>query len=335
VSEGSGQQLFGGYRVLRVLGDGGTGQVVRAHDPEHDRDVVLRILPREWAQDPGYRARFVTAARTAARLTEPHVVPIHRYGELDSRLFLDVRLIEGEDLGSLLRRTGALQPARAVDLVGQVARALDAAHAAGLVHGDVKPSNVLLVGRADGDDLARNTAGEDVAHLAGLGVPRPVGPDGTGSPSGTGYRAPEEVHGPDPDGRADVYSLACVLFELLTGRRPQPATGPADPHEPAVAPSSLRAGLPAELDGVVLRGLARDHDQRWTSAGGMAAAARAALAVSGIEVPRPAERPGAVPGEHPAAVPEPRRRSWLPAGSGLGAALGALVVVLLRRRRTR
>jgi serine/threonine protein kinase len=165
---------FGPYRVLGVLGRGGMGQVLRAHDDDHERDVALKVLHPQWAQDEGYRDRFRREARIAARLTEPHVVPIHRYGEIDGQLFLDMRLVEGEDLDSLLRRTGPVDPARAVDLVGQVARALDAAHAGGLVHRDVKPSNVLLVGRADGRDLATSAAGEDFAYLADFGVARGV-----------------------------------------------------------------------------------------------------------------------------------------------------------------
>lgn len=282
-----GEQL-GSYRVLGVLRRGAVGDVLRASDQQHDRDVALTVLHPRWSRDAAYRDRFLTAARTAIRLTEPHVLPIHRYGEVEGRLFLDTQLVDGEDVGSLLHHTGPLDPARAVDLVGQVARALDAAHAAGLVHRDVRPANVLLVGRSGGGDPAGDPAGTDVVRLAGLGVPRPAG--GTGAPAEDGYLAPEEAIGPEPDRRADVYSLACLLHELLTGRVPTPGPDRAVP-----APSSLRPGLPPELDGVVLRGLAPDREQRWTSAGGMAAAARAALALHGIEVARPAERVGAGP----------------------------------------
>nr|WP_183514414.1 serine/threonine protein kinase [Modestobacter versicolor] len=300
-------ESFGGYRVLGVLGTGGMGRVLRAHDAEHERDVALKVLHPQWAQDEGYRERFRREARIAARLNEPHVIPIHRFGEIDGRLFLDMRLVEGEDLASLLVRSGPLDPARAVDLVGQVARALDAAHADGLVHRDVKPSNVLLVGRGDGVDLADSSVGEDFAYLVDFGIARTADPgDGpaltsTGFAVGsTEYMAPERFGGPVLDGRADVYSLACVLFELLTGQRPFAAADPAGLmhahlYEQPTAPSALRPGLPELLDGVVLRGLAKDREQRWTSAGGMAAAARAALAVNGVEVPRPAEHPDAVP----------------------------------------
>jgi serine/threonine-protein kinase len=290
---------FGPYRVLGVLGHGGMGQVLRAHDAEHQRDVALKLLPAQWAADEHYRERFRREAQIAARLNEPHVVPIHRYGEIDGQLFLDMRLVEGEDLGSLIARTGPLTPARAVDVVGQVARALDAAHAGGLVHRDVKPSNVLLVGRADGGDLAGSAAGEDFAYLADFGIAR-VTDEGTGPAlTGTGlaigstdYMAPERFSQLPLDGRADVYSLACVLFELLTGRRP---FAPGDPvglmyahlHEEPPAPSAVRPGLPVALDDVVLRGLAKDRERRWQSAGAMAAAAREALAGSGVPVPRP------------------------------------------------
>ncbi len=294
---------FGPYRVLGLLGRGGMGEVLRAHDAEHERDVALKVLHPQWATDESYRERFRREARVAARLREPHVVPIHRYGEIDGRLFLDMRLVEGEDLASLLRRTGPLDPARAVDIVGQVARALDAAHADGLVHRDVKPSNVLLVGRADGGDLAGSAPGEDFVYLVDFGIARTID-SSTGPPlTGTGltvgsteYMAPERFLGGPLGAGADVYSLACVLHEALTGARPFPAGDAASQMyahvntTPAVV-SAVRAEVPDLLDGVVARGLAKDPADRWTSAGGMAAAARAALSVSGVEVPRPAEGP--------------------------------------------
>ncbi|MGY1769611.1 serine/threonine-protein kinase [Blastococcus sp. SYSU D00813] len=365
---------FGPYRVLGVLGRGGMGQVLRAHDAEHQRDVALKLLPAQWAADEHYRERFRREAQIAARLNEPHVVPIHRYGEIEGQLFLDMRLVEGEDLGSLLARSGPLAPARAVDVVGQVARALDAAHAGGLVHRDVKPSNVLLVGRADGGDLAGSAPGEDFAYLADFGIARvaaeATGPGltGTGLAVGsTDYMAPERFTREPLDGRADVYSLACVLFELLTGRRP---FAPGDPmglmyahlHEEPPAPSGLRPGVPAALDAVVLRGLAKDREQRWPSAGAMAAAAREALAGSGVQVPapdgdrtavtplswdgadRPATRRQSVAGAPPTVVgapatpsaAAPRRRSPLPwvlvaLLTAAAVALAVLVVVLDRR----
>lgn len=314
---------FGPYRVLSTLGRGGMGEVLRAHDAEHERDVALKVLHPQWASDESYRERFRREARVAARLREPHVVPIHRYGEIDGRLFLDMRLVEGEDLAALLRRTGPLDPARAVDVVGQVARALDAAHADGLVHRDVKPSNVLLVGRPDGRDLADSAPGDDFVYLVDFGIARTVdsstGPSltATGLTVGsTEYMAPERFLGSELGAAADVYSLACVLYEALTGKRPFPAADAASQmyaHVNTAPPSvsSVRPGIPDLLDGVVARGLAKDPGERWTSAGGMAAAARAALSVSGVEVPRPAEVPpgGPVGGTAPTTI-------GLPAGPG-------------------
>ncbi|SOD93559.1 serine/threonine-protein kinase [Blastococcus haudaquaticus] len=359
-------ERFGPYRVLGVLGSGGMGRVLRAHDAEHERDVALKVLHPQWAQDESYRSRFRREAQIAARLNEPHVIPIHRYGEIDGQLFLDMRLVEGENLDSLLRRSGPLDPARAVDLIGQIARALDAAHAGGLVHRDVKPSNVLLVPRADGGDLATSAAGEDFAYLADFGIAR-VADEGTGpalTATGTAigsteYMAPER-YGPNaPDARSDVYSLACVLYELLTGRRPFASGEPialmyAHLHEDPAPPSRLVPALPAALDGVVLRGLAKDPEARWQTAGRLAAAARAALAASGVALPPPDDVPttvgavdgdggrsrtrlGGTAGERPPggvpAVPQRRdlaaRAPWIVATAALAAVVLMTVVLVV------
>jgi serine/threonine-protein kinase len=275
-------ERFGPYEVGELLGRGGMGEVHRAFDTRRNRHVALKRLPAELASDAQYQSRFRRESELAARLAEPHVIPIHDFGEIDGRLFIDMRLVAGADLDALLRDSGPLPADRAVMLLTQVAAALDAAHAEGLVHRDVKPSNVLV------------TAG-DFAYLVDFGVARAVDGDQTalttaGSTVGTlAYLAPERFSGLG-DHRVDVYALACVLFEILTGRRPFPATSlPALLHahlnlEPP-RPSRERPGLPAALDDVVARGMAKDPDARHPSPGALAAAARAALGADTATVP--------------------------------------------------
>ncbi|WP_218604349.1 serine/threonine-protein kinase [Pseudonocardia abyssalis] len=268
-------EQFGPYRLEELVGRGGMGEVYRAYDTRRDRIVALKRLPAHLAADPDFRARFRKEAAVASRLTEPHIVPIHDFGEIDGRLFLDMRLVNGRDLADVLAEGGPLPAARAVPIVAQVASALDAAHASGLLHRDVKPANVLLTG--------------DFAYLADFGVARAV--DGsadsaltaTGATVGTlGYMAPERFLGDAVDHRVDVYALACVLFELLTGRTPfAGVTGPALMHahlstEPP-APSRVAHGVPAALDAVVARGMAKDPAHRYAAAGELAAAATQAV----------------------------------------------------------
>ncbi|WP_199589369.1 serine/threonine-protein kinase [Blastococcus sp. TF02A-26] len=282
---------FGPYRIEGLLGRGGMGVVYRAYDTEHRRQVALKVLAEDLAADPGYQERFRREAHTAARLTDPHIVPIHRYGETDGRLFLDMRLVRGSDLAAVLADSGPMAPARAVGIVSQVAAALDSAHADGLVHRDVKPSNVLVCAPAT------DTDGDEFVYLVDFGIAHPVVPDvaqpsltQTGSAVGSfDYMAPERFLEGPADARTDVYALACVLFECLTGSRPFPVTGLAPLmyahlNQAPPAPSSLRPGLPRALDEVVARGLAKDPADRWQSAGALAAAARRAL-TSPVRVP--------------------------------------------------
>ncbi|MGE0298040.1 serine/threonine-protein kinase [Pseudonocardia sp.] len=267
---------FGRFRLERLLGRGGMGEVYEAFDTRTQRLVAVKRLRRELAVDAGFQARFRRESALAARIGAPHIVPVHDYGEIDGQLFIEMQLIRGADLGVLLR-DGPLPAARAVEIVAQVAEALDAAHAEGLVHRDVKPSNVLVAGTA-----------RDHAYLVDFGIARAAQPEATaltqsGATVGTlDYMAPERFQGTGADHRADVYALACVLFEALTGHKPFPADDPlavmyAHLHRPPPAPGAHRAGLPPALDEVVARGMAKDPAQRFPSAGALAAAAQAAV----------------------------------------------------------
>jgi serine/threonine-protein kinase len=272
--------MFGPYRLEESLGRGGMGEVFRALDTRKNRVVALKRLVRDLAADEDFRARFRRESELVARLHEPHVIPIHDYGEIDGLLFLDMRLVEGADLGSVLAAHGRLPVERAVDVVSQVAEALDAAHAGGLVHRDVKPANVLLT-RSD------RAEARDFVYLVDFGIARALDETSltaTGATVGTmAYMAPERFLGTGFDHRVDVYSLACVLYEALTGRRPFPAPDMptaihAHLHVAPPRPSAVRSDVPTALDDVVVRGLAKDQHARFDSAGDLAQAARAAIA---------------------------------------------------------
>ena len=206
-------QQFGQYRIEGIIGSGGMGEVYRAYDTRRDREVALKLLPTALSDDPEYQRRFQRESYAVARLREPHVIPIHDYGEIDGRLFIDMRLVDGPNLGALIERGGPLSPERAVSLVSQIAEALDAAHADGVVHRDVKPSNVLVTAN-------------DFVYVVDFGIAHAVGHTRskltmTGATIGTlDYMAPERFESHPVDPRTDVYSLACVLFECLTAEKP-------------------------------------------------------------------------------------------------------------------
>ena len=234
--------------------------------------MALKLLTSELADNPGFRERFLRESQLAASLDHPNVVPIYDAGEAEGLLYIAMRYVEGTDLRQLLQREGALPPDRAVRLAAQVASALDAAHERGLVHRDVKPSNVLLTGGGGKEhcylaDFGLSTSASDRTALAD---PRRI--------LGTiDYVAPEQIRGDEVGSRADVYSLACLLYECLTGRVPfRRASDVAVVYAHLEEPPP-RAGLTAELDAAVQRGMAKDPAQRWETAGALVAAASAAL----------------------------------------------------------
>jgi serine/threonine-protein kinase len=263
---------FLGYRPEELIGQGGMGVVYRARDLRLKRIVALKVMAPELAADERFRERFAREAELAMSLEHPNVVPIHDAGELDGRLYLVMRLVEGTDLRALLREQGALEPRRALAIVAQVANALDAAHAKGLVHRDVKPSNVLL----DHDEHV---------YLADFGLTRSFGStSSTDGPSvGTpAYLAPEQIEGQEIDGRADVYSLGCLLYECLTGAPPfagssRLAVAWAHLEEEPPAVTERRGDLAPAIDGVVRKAMAKDPDDRYATCGELATAAEAAL----------------------------------------------------------
>ena len=264
---------FGRYRLLELMGHGETGAVWRAFDPVIDGHVALKVLYQNYADTHVSRLRFRREARAAAGLDEPHVIPIHDFGEMEGLLFVAMRLINGCDLQDVLEH-GPLPPAVAVGIIEQIASALHAAHQIGLVHRDVKPSNILI-------------AEDEVAYLIDFGIARVTGEPGaadTGATMSTwSYMAPERFRAGIADARADVYGLACVLYQSLTGQLPFPVEGVeqlavAHMVHPPPQPSKVRPGVPTAMDQVIATGMAKAPDQRYSTTKHLAKAARAALA---------------------------------------------------------
>ncbi|GEE00838.1 hypothetical protein nbrc107696_12840 [Gordonia spumicola] len=266
-------ETFGPYRLEELLGRGGMGEVYRAHDTSRDREVALKLLNAQVAQDPTFQERFRRECQTLARLGEPHIIPIHDFGEIESTLFLDMRIVDGRDLRAVLRDRGALDMDEAVGLIEQVAAALDAAHAAGLVHRDVKPENVLVTSA-------------DFAYLVDFGVAHAADDTHlthTGTAIGSvAYMSPEQFEDGEVGASSDVYSLAALFFELLTGRQPYPGDSVSTVMrgiliDDVPAASGVNPSVTGPMDAVVAWGLAKKSADRCQSAGDLARAARRAL----------------------------------------------------------
>lgn len=263
---------FGRYRLIELLGRGGMGEVWRAHDTVIDRTVAIKTLLPHFAQDRTFEQRFRREARAAARLDEPHVVPIYDVGEIDGRLYVAMRLIDGKDLQTMLE-AGPLEPQRAVDIIGQIAKALNAAHKVSLVHRDIKPSNILVTE-------------DDFAYLIDFGIARAAGETAltsTGATIGTwAYMAPERFSTGIAEPHSDTYALACVLFQCLTGQVPFPVVAleqiaVAHLTTPPPHPSAIRDLVPSAMDQVVATGMNKDPHQRYPTTRDLASAAEAAL----------------------------------------------------------
>jgi YVTN family beta-propeller protein len=273
-----------GYRIEALLGRGGMSVVYRADHARLKRKVALKLLAPELAEDERFRERFLRESQLAASLDHPNVVPVYDAGEVEGLLYIAMRYVPGTDLKALLRNEGALGPERALALVAQVGNALDAAHERGLVHRDVKPSNVLLAGRA----------GREHCYLADFGLStsasdRSLATDPQQIVGTIDYVAPEQIRGGEVDGRADVYSLACLLYESLTGDVPfrhasDVAVIYAHLEEPPPKASGRGGALGPELDAVLARGMAKAPEERWETCSTLVEAARSA--VGGVAMPR-------------------------------------------------
>src|SRR6201984_2837753 len=309
---------------MELLGRGGMGEVWRAHDTAaSNRTVAIKLLPPHLADDPTFVQRFRREADAAAQLNNPHIIPIHNYGEIDGRLYVDMRLIEGRDLQQVLA-DGPLEPARAVRIIEGIALALYAAHKVGLLHRDVKPSNILL---------DRN----DFAYLIDFGIARAADETRlTKSANAIGssaYIAPERLGTrAEEDARADIYSLACVLYECLTGRPPFDAdtmAGLVGAHlnSPPPQPSTTQPRVPAQMDAVIATGMAKDPDQRYGTTVELANAAHEAITVpirrspSGAAPHPSAPTPGEVPAlfDTPPSPPITSDAATFPVGGSPGA----------------
>jgi serine/threonine-protein kinase len=318
---------FGKYNITKLLGRGGMGEVYEAYDTDKNRTVALKILADGLSNDATFRERFQRESHAAAVLQEPHVIPIHDWGEIDGRLYIDMRLVHGQTLDELIA-TAPLEPSRAVAIVGQVGAALDAAHAEGLMHRDIKPHNIIVTKA-------------DFAYLVDFGIAAMRGATRlttAGTPIGTiSYMAPERFTEQEATPAVDVYALACVLYESLTGDSPFSRDSlenvvAAHLASPPPRPSVTNPRVPATFDAVIARGMAKDPDDRYGTAGGLVRAAQRAVDGGSSTLVLP---PGAAtvgPTEPPADRYAGRRsRGWvLPTVVAIAAALilGGVGVVI-------
>ncbi|WP_280300110.1 serine/threonine protein kinase [Nocardia neocaledoniensis] len=277
--------MFGRYEMRGLLGVGGMGEVYEAYDTSKNRVVAVKVLNRELAADPVFVQRFRRESQAMASVQEPHVIPVHDWGEIDGVLYIDMRLVKGTDLKDRLQRHGRLTPGEAVQVIEQIAAALDAAHQTRLVHRDVKPANILLT-----SNLFAYLVDFGIAHTA-------TDPALTSTGSAVGsmaYMAPERFDEAPLTGAVDTYALTCVLYESLVGRVPYPVNslaGAIGSHQmaPPPRPSAVDPALSA-FDVVIDRGMAKRPGERYATPGDLGRAARAAL----VQTERSA--PSTVPG---------------------------------------
>jgi serine/threonine protein kinase len=321
--------LVAGYRLEAQVGAGGMAVVFRARDEQLGRVVALKILAPVLAADGTFRRRFIAESRAAAAVDDPHIIPVHEAGEAGGVLFIAMRYVSGGDLRRVLEQEGTLPPVRVAEFISPVAAALDAAHAAGLVHRDVKPANILVDARPGRPDHV---------YLSDFGVSKgaaaSVSLTGTGSFLGTpDYSAPEQIQGRAVDGRTDEYALACVAYQLLTGSVPFErdqgmAVLLAHLSEPPPSLKSRRPDLSEAADEVLARALAKAPEKRYGSCGDFADALRQALGLAPyyprVPAPAPAERTrkAGVPADLAAAMTVDSVPDGSPGAADLPAAAG-------------
>jgi serine/threonine protein kinase len=333
--------VFAGCRIEEVIGQGEMGIVYRADELALQRPVAIKVVRPEYSQEERFRERFRRESQVVASIDHPNVIPLFKTGEEDGVLFITMRLVEGTDLKALIAAEGRVDPMRTARIVRKVGGALDAAHARGLVHRDVKPANVLL-------------ARADHAYLSDFGLAKHADSLEELTRQGTvvaraGYVSPEQIKGEGLDARADVYALGCLLFEALTGEAPfakdkekgEGAALMAHVEAPPPSAAELVPGLPPEFDEVVRRAMAKDPGERYPSAGDLGEAALVAAeelrragaepaVATGGAAPAPAGAKPARPARPPARPPEPAPSPGLaPRADPLRWGIAIAVLVLL------